>query len=63
MSDLEPLREHLPLIRELVNDHIKMISRELGNDYLSSFARISYDREYASSLAALQALDLIEGEK
>ena len=62
MSDLEPLREHLPLIRELLEYHILELDWQKKNEPLT-YIRHACAKELERADAALNALDLMEGEK
>ena len=62
MSDLEPLREHLPLIRELLENHVLELDWQKKNEPLT-YIRLACEKELERADAALKALDLVEGEK
>ena len=62
MSDLEPLREHLPIIRELLESHILELYWRKKNKPLA-YIRLDCAKELNRADAALNALDLVEGEK
>ena len=62
MSELEPLREHLPLIRELLEYHILELDWQKKNEPLT-YIRHACAKELERADAALNALDLMEGEK
>ena len=62
MSDLEPLREHLPLIRELLKYHILELDRQTREEQLA-YIRNACEKELKRADKALQALDLVDGEK
>ena len=60
MNDLEPLREHLPLIRELLKYHILELDRQTREEQLT-YIRHACEKELERADKALQALDLVEG--
>ena len=62
MIDLEPLREHLPLIRELLEYHILELDRQTREEQLA-YIRHACEKELERADKALQALDLVEGEE
>ena len=62
MSDLEPLREHLPLIRELLEYHILELDRQTREEQLT-YIRHACAKELERADAALNALDLMEDAK
>ena len=62
MSDLEPLREYLPLIRDLLEYHILELDWQKKNEPLT-YIRHACAKELERADAALNALDLMEGEK
>ena len=59
---LEPLREHLPLIRELLENHVLALYLQKKNKPLA-YIRLDCAKELERADKALQALDLVEGEK
>ena len=62
MIDLEPLREHLPLIRELLEYHILELDWQKNNEPFI-YIRHACAKELERADKALQALDLVEGDK
>ena len=62
MNNLEPLREHLPLIRELLKYHILELDRQTREEQLT-YIRHACAKELERADKALQALDLVEGEE
>lgn len=59
MSDIEPMREHLPLIRELLECHILELDWQKKNEPLT-YIRHACAKELERADKALQALDLVD---
>ena len=59
MSDLEPLREHLPLIRELLEYHILELDRQTREEQLA-YIRHACAKELERADKALTTLDAIK---
>ena len=58
-TDLEPLREHLPLIRELLENHVLELDWQKKNEPLT-YIRHACAKELERADKALQALDLVD---
>jgi len=58
-TGLEPLREHLPLIRELLEYHILELDWQKKNEPLT-YIRHACEKELERADKALQALDLVD---
>ena len=59
MKDLEPLREHLPLIRELLEYHILELDRQTREEQLT-YIRHACGKELERADAALKALESVK---
>jgi len=59
MSDIEPMREHLPLIRELLEYHILELDWQTREEQLT-YIRHACEKELERADKALQALDLVD---
>lgn len=59
MSDIEPMREHLPLIRELLEYHILELDRQTREEQLT-YIRHACAKELERADKVLKALDLVD---